>query len=74
MQCFECGLDLDDCNESQPVCPQRGTDPAQRRESTLDPELLLGPLAGVFAEMFAQKLIEEISWSKPVTPGNDLVN
>jgi hypothetical protein len=33
MRCLECGAEIDEMNESQPVCPGCGTDPGGRPDS-----------------------------------------
>jgi hypothetical protein len=48
MQCPDCGLEIDELNESQPVCPRCGTDPY---DPNCSPAPLDDPLADALAEL-----------------------
>jgi hypothetical protein len=67
MQCFECGFEYDEANESQPVCPCCGTDANERPRTALGTQLL-----SLGAPTQATK---NITPRVPViTPGNTLIN
>jgi hypothetical protein len=48
MTCPECGFEIDELNEYQPVCPRCGTDPYDPNSS---PDPLDDPLADALAEL-----------------------
>jgi hypothetical protein len=67
MQCFECGFEYDEANESQPACPRCGTDPNERPRTVLGTQLL-----SLGAPTHETK---NITPRVPViTPGNTLIN
>jgi hypothetical protein len=47
MTCPDCGFEIDELNESQPVCPRCGTDPYDPNS----PSPLDDPLADALAEL-----------------------
>ena len=53
MKCPDCGFDIDELNESQPVCPRCGADPYDPNSS---PDLLDDPMVDLFEDP-ASKLI-----------------
>jgi hypothetical protein len=67
MQCLECGFELDEANESQPVCPRCGADPSDLPQSALDTELL-------FSGLTAAEISEGTRPDRVITPGNNLIN
>jgi hypothetical protein len=67
MQCLECGFELDEANESQPVCPCCGADPNERPGSRLDPELLS-------QDITADEIGNSTRPISVITPGNNMVN
>ena len=62
MQCPECGLDIDELNESQPVCPRCGADPSE--------DVMNDPMVQDAVEE-AMDFAERELYEKP---GNDLIN
>jgi len=65
--CPECGFPIDGGNESQPVCPRCGADPAEHRDSTAPATLALPALP--FEEILAIFRSQHV-----VTPGNNLIH
>jgi len=67
MNCPECGFEIDELNESQPVCPACGTDPYDPNSSS---NPLDDPIADALAELGdihreeAQRMLHEESASK----------
>ena len=47
MNCPDCGFEIDELNESQPVCPRCGTDPYDPNS----PHPLDDPIADALAEL-----------------------
>ena len=65
--CPECGFPMDEGNESQPVCPRCGADPADHRDSA-------DHLSSAFPNLGLDE-IHGISRQRPViTPGNNLIH
>jgi hypothetical protein len=67
MQCLECGFELDEVNESQPVCPRCGADSRDNVSPLLNPKFL-------FSGITAQETMEAARPDPAITPGNDLPN
>jgi len=67
MNCPNCGFEIDELNESQPVCPACGTDPYDPNSSS---NPLDDPIADALAELGdihreeAQRMLHEESASK----------
>ena len=70
MNCPNCGFEIDELNESQPVCPQCGTDPYDPNSTPgpLDDPLVhaLAELGDLHREEAERKLYEE--------PASNLIN
>jgi hypothetical protein len=54
MKCPDCGFDIDELNESQPVCPRCGADPYDSNSSA---DLLDDPMVDPLFEDHVGKLI-----------------
>ena len=70
MQCPECGFDIDELNESQPVCPRCGADPAgPSLEDPMDHSLVQDALADGpdIMRWGAERQLYQ-------NPGNDLIH
>ena len=63
--CPECGFPMDEANESQPVCPRCGADPAVYRDSASS---AISPFPGM---PFEEVLGMPRQWPV-ITPGNNL--
>jgi hypothetical protein len=51
MRCGECGFELDEINESQPVCPGCGAVPDCRGDDRETDALLLGEAAAIAEQL-----------------------
>ncbi|MBV9084602.1 MAG: hypothetical protein JOZ62_18155 [Acidobacteriaceae bacterium] len=83
MLCPECGFEIDEANESQPVPPQCGADPDHSASSeeqapladdlpyTPEPDLSLPDLDQAAADAAA---LREMDVEPVFHPGNDLLN
>jgi uncharacterized Zn finger protein (UPF0148 family) len=65
--CPECGFPMDEGNESQPVCPRCGADPAEHQDSAVPRTLTLpaAPFEEILAIFRPQRVI---------TSGNNLIH
>jgi hypothetical protein len=68
MNCPNCGFEIDELNESQPVCPLCGTDPYEPSSS---PDPLDDPIADALAEL---RDIEEPGRKLHEEPASKLIN
>jgi hypothetical protein len=65
--CPECAFPMDEGNESQPVCPRCGADPADRQDSAVPATLTL-PTARF------EEILAIFRQQRVVMPGNNLIH
>jgi uncharacterized Zn finger protein (UPF0148 family) len=65
--CPECGFPIDEGNESQPVCPRCGADPADRQES-------VSPGSLAFPTVRFEEILAIFRPQRVVTSGNNLIH
>jgi ribosomal protein L37E len=65
--CPECGFPIDEGNESQPVCPRCGADPAEHHDSATS-------ATSGFPSMRLEQFLETFRPAPVITPGNNLIH
>jgi uncharacterized Zn finger protein (UPF0148 family) len=65
--CPDCGFPMDEGNESQPVCPRCGADPAEHQDSA-------APATLAISTVRVEQILAIFRQQQVVTSGNNLIH